>query len=67
MGTEQTLQLAAVDHVQNQCGMLEEGCHLFMMNNLVKVGFELLRQQDCFKAAGGDAPPVKVFHPEGTP
>lgn len=38
--------------------------YLFMVNNLVQVALELCGQQDCLKAPGGDATPVKVLHPQ---
>jgi len=40
--------------------------HLFMMDDLVQVGLELLGQQNSFQASGGDAPPVEVLHPQST-
>jgi len=40
--------------------------HLFMMDNFVQVGLELFGQQNSFQASGGNAPPVKVLHPQST-
>ena len=39
--------------------------YLFMVHNLVQVGFEVFGQQDSLKAPGGYSAPVEVLHPEG--